>query len=211
MRPSTRTLNVSAALVSLLAMLSLVAYMSAAAFSDTTGNGTNNFAAGSVTITDDDAGAVLFDLGAGSHTDAADLKPGDVIEACIEISYTGSLDADIRFYAADDAIAGEDLADYLDLVVERGTGGSYNDCTGFSAAATVFDSGTSSDGDADGTAGELSDLYLEHSSFATGADTWDTTTDGTTNVYRFQLTVQDDNGAQSETAAATFTWEAQNQ
>src|SRR4051794_38794845 len=54
-----------------------------AAFTATTTNGANSFGAGTVALSDDDSGNALFNL--------SGLKPGDSMNQCITVSYTGSL------------------------------------------------------------------------------------------------------------------------
>jgi hypothetical protein len=143
-----------------------------------------------VTITDDDGASAMFSAG--------NMKPGDTVVECITVTYSGSLDASVKLYGS--LTAGDGLDDYLDLTVERGSGGSFGDCTGFSASETVYAPGT-----LDGFTGT-------HTSFGTGAGTWSPTGGAPDDdmTYRFTVTLQDDNNAQGLTTTATFTWEAQN-
>lgn len=168
------------------------------AFSSTTSNPGNSFAAGTVAIGDNDAGSAMFDL--------SGLKPGDSASRCVLVTYTGSLDATVRLYGT---VSGA-LAPYLTLTVTRGTDSSpsFSSCTNFTpdaadhigAGAGVIFSGT---------------LAAYPSTYAAGIvdpvsgspETWTTSESHT---YRFTVTVQDDNGAQSASASATLTWEARN-
>ena len=84
---------------------------------------------------------------------------------------------------------------YLDLTVEQGTGGGFSSCTGFSG--TQIYSGTAS-----GFAGT-------HTNFGTGLTGWSPTATPDSRTYRVTVTVQNDNNAQSKTATADYTWEAQ--
>lgn len=161
----------------------------AAAFSDQTGSTGNQFQAGTVALSDDDSGSALFD-GAGL------LAPGDVEVGCIEVTYSGSLDAEIRLYGA--VTGGTGLEAYLDVTVERGTG----DCSSFGTATEVW-------GAADG---DLGAFLAAATAYTNGVDSWTPTGGGgdDTVPYRFTITQQDDNAAQGLSSVVGFTWEAQN-
>ena len=162
-----------------------------AAFSDTTTNPGNTFAAGSVTIGDNDGDTALF-------SNAVEQAPGDY-DRCIQVTYTGSLDATVKLYTS--AIAGTGSG--LDLTVAKGTG-TAADCSDFVSAATVFGPDT------------LANFRTAHSSFTNGlavnpgvATKW-VQNDAVT--FRFRITVADDNSAQGVVVDPfTLTWETQNQ
>lgn len=164
----------------------LVVTSSRAAFVDTTDNATNTFSAGDVVLDDDDAGGVAFNV--------SDMAPGDTRTRCIEVTYTGSLTADVRLYGT---VGGTGLADYLDVDVAIGTGGSFASCTGFSATSTLF-------------TGTMADFGSAHTDYASGLGGLNGATDPTSRTYRITVTLQDDNAAQARSATAGFTWEAQN-
>ena len=179
-----------AAMASLVAVSALVYQTSNAAFTDTTDNAGSSWTAGSVTLTDDDGGSAMFT--------SADMVPGDAVENCITVDYTGStFDLDqVKLYGSvtDNGLGGE-----LDLVVEEGTGGGFGDCTGFSPAQTVFASNT------------LNAFGAAHSSYANGAGGYTPASGSTSRTYRFSVTLGTDtpNSAQGTDATATFTWEVQ--
>ena len=83
--------------------------------------------------------------------------------------------------------------------MNRGSGGSFGDCTGFSSVQTVY-------------TGTLAGFVAAHSSFANGAGSWAPTGGAPADnmTYQFVVTLQDNNLAQGLTTTATFTWEAQN-
>ena len=164
----------------------LVVTSSRAAFVDTTDNATNTFSAGDVVLDDDDAGGVAFNV--------ANMAPGDSRTRCIEVTYTGSLTADVHLYGT---VGGTGLADYLDVDVAIGTGGSFASCTGFSATSTLF-------------TGTLADFGSMHTDYASGLGGLNGATDPTSRTYRITVTLQDENAAQARSATAGFTWEAQN-
>jgi hypothetical protein len=166
------------------------------AFSATTANPGNGFAAGTVTLGDDDAGAALVSL-------PAQARPGDSSTRCIRVSYTGSLPAEVRLYAS---VTGG-LADHLTLTVTRGTQASpsFPSCTGFTA-----DSGNYGYG-ANGILyqGKVSGLPASYASAITDpAASW---SNGDARSYRYAVTVDNTPAAQGLSASATFNWEARNQ
>ena len=174
-----------------LALVSLVVIVgSRAAFSDTTSNAGNNWAAGTVVITDDDAGAAMFN--------ATGMKPGSSVTNCIVVTYSGSLvPATVSLYGS---TGGTGLAPYLDVDLDIGSGGSFGNCTGFTkdVSGDIF-------------TGTLSGFSATHTNFANGLQSWAPAANPESKTYRFTLTLQDNNAAQGLDATATFTWEAQNQ
>lgn len=103
---------------------------SRAAFSSTTSNGSNTFAAGTVVLADDDAGSVMFSL--------SGMTPGTTATKCVNVTYTGSVTADIKLYGT---VAGTGLATYLDTVIDVGSaaaGGASLSCTGFVSSSNLF-------------------------------------------------------------------------
>ena len=163
---------------------------SIAAFSDTTDNTGNTWSTGTVVLTDDDGGSgILFTV--------VGMKPLDVVTNCIVVTYEGTLlPADVVLYGVS---GGTGLDAYLDLIVEEGTGGIFNNCSGFSATSTVY------------TGGTLADFAVAHTNFGNGAGTWTPSANPESVTFKFTATLQDNNAAQGLDATATFTWEAQNQ
>lgn len=168
------------------------------AFSATTANPSNAFAAGTVAIGDNDAGAAVMSLAAAS--------PGQTSTGCIAVTYTGTLDAGVRLYAS---LSGT-LGPYLTLTVTRGSDPSptFPSCTAFTADATNY-LGLG--------AGVIYSGLLSAfpTTYATGIvdpvpatpETWTTSE---RHVYRFSVTLVNDNNAQGKSQTAGFTWEAQN-
>jgi hypothetical protein len=172
--------------IALLISSALVYQASRAAFTDTTGTGSNTWSAGPVVIDNSTNGSTIFT--------ATNLKPGDHDEYCIVVTYTGTLNADARLYAT---VTGS-LAQYLDLVVEEGTGTPSSNCTGFTQVSTLSGGGAT-----------LDSFGTAHHDFGSGVSAWAPHTNDT-KAYRIYYNVQDNNLAQGLTASATFTWEAQN-
>jgi hypothetical protein len=178
-------------LIAFVAAFALVSFLvvtrTRAAFDATTQNPSNAFSAGTVTLTDDDAGSAMFN--------ATNMKPLDTVVHCITITYSGSITpAAVRMHAS---IGGTGAATYLDLTVEDGTGGSFGSCTGFSASSTLF-------------TGTLGGFAAAHNNWANGLAHWSPATTPSSRTLRFTATLQDNNAAQNLTATAVFTWEAQN-
>jgi hypothetical protein len=166
------------------------------AFSSSTTNSGNSFAAGSVTIGDNDAGSAMYVL--------ANQKPGAATDKCIKVTYTGSLDADVRLYTPS-AIGA--LGPYVNLTVTPGTQASstFPDCTGF-----VADSGGAI------YSGTLAAFATAHNSSANGLLTYPGGATKWVNadavVYRFSVSLADNDLAQGQTTGAhSFVWQAQNQ
>ena len=118
--------NVRRALLSTL-VVGAVAMVSGAgtfaAFSSTTSNSGNRFAAGTVAISDNDAGGTMLTL--------SNARPGDSTTGCIAVTYGGTLPADVHLYGNVNGA----LAPYLTLTVTRGTdpSPSFPGCAGFTA------------------------------------------------------------------------------
>jgi predicted ribosomally synthesized peptide with SipW-like signal peptide len=166
------------------------------AFSATTVNSGNDFAAGTVYITDNDSGSAMYNV--------SNQAPGDVVERCITVTYTGSLDADVKLYGS--AVGA--LGNYVDLQIEKGTGAVPfgAGCVGFSSDGVVYND-------------TLGNFASTHTGWANGlvvnpgaATEWQ---QNDAVVFRFTLTLQDDNNANGgaaalSTGAHSYTWEAQN-
>ncbi len=174
---------------------SVVALGAFSAFSSTTSNPGNTFTAGTVTIGDNDANAALYTL--------TNQKPGVTTDRCIRVTYTGSLDADVKLYSS--AIAGVG-ANYVNLTVTPGTQGGapvFPSCTGFTAdAGPALYNGVASGFPTTYGTGIADNPGTVATKWATGDSV----------VYRFSTSVQDNNLAQGATTGThSFTWEAQNQ
>lgn len=177
-------MNLTAAVMALLLVSVAVLRLSSAAFTGTTSNPGNNWAAGTVTLTDNDAGAALFS--------ATGLAPGDTGNNCINVTYAGSIDTSaVKLYAA---VTAGGLESYVDLVVERGA--EVLDCSLFVSSESVY-TGT---------------LNAMGTSFATGHGTWAPTGGSNATVtYKFTWTLNSGtpDSAQGTNAQADFIWEAQ--
>ena len=167
-----------------------------AAFTGTTTNSGNSFAAGSVTIGDNDAGQTLYSL--------SDQRPGVTTSRCIKVTYSGSLASTVKLYTPSTLAPG---ARYVNLTITPGTqaGSVFPDCTGFSAlpGGAAFN-------------GTLEGFAAAHNTFAnglaltsqTGTASW---TSGDAVVYKLDVSIQDVAAAQGTNSGAhDFTWQAEN-
>jgi len=169
------------------------------AFSSQTDNPGNVVTAGSVTLADNDAGSALYTLTAA--------KPGDSQASCIKVTYTGSLDANVRIYTP--STIGE-LGPNVNLKIEPGTQASptFPSCTEFTpdAGGALFE-------------GTLASFAGTKNSYANGvvdfpgavATKW-ATNDAV--VYRVTATLSasaPDSAQGKTTGTHILRWEAQNQ
>lgn len=164
------------------------------AFTSQADNDNNVVSAGTVVLADNDGGtAPLYAI--------ADAKPGSTQTSCINVSYTGSLDATVKLYTPDTI---GDLGPVVNLTIEAGTQAvpSYPGCTDFVAQTTLFDAALSTFPTS--YAGGITDFP--------GAGTkW---VNGDSVVYRVTATLSataPDSAQGDTTGLHTLRWEAQNQ
>jgi hypothetical protein len=169
------------------------------AFSSTTTNSSgtgNKFAAGTVNLSDNDAGSHMYSV--------TNQKPGVDTVKCIQVTYDGSLDANIRLYTTTTTIPA--AAANITLTIKKGTstgGTGFPDCGTFTSQATIY-------------TGSLRDFQQTRSSWDDGvaaypgaATKWNGGGSESL-VYQFTLAVND-SGAGVDSGLHQFTWEAQNQ
>ena len=179
----------------------LVWHASYSAFSATTANPTNNWAAGSVALTDDDSGSALFNV--------TNMKPGSTGTKCIVVASNGSLASTVKMYTTASSFAQtKTLADNMTLTVTQGTStSSGGTCTGFSPDA----------GGSNTTTGSLTSFSSSYTNFSNGFGTWAPAAGvGVTKTYQITYTLNSagsqalTDAMQGGTAQIGFTWEAQN-
>jgi predicted ribosomally synthesized peptide with SipW-like signal peptide len=170
-----------------------------AAFSSTTSNPSNSFAAGTVTIGDNDGGTALFS--------ATPRAPGNH-DRCIKVTYSGNLDATVKLYTGAITGTGSDLPVTIHKAAPTvGNPGTAASCSDFddAAATKIYPAGASA---------PLSDFGTAHSGWANGlavnpgsATKW-VTNDAV--VFRVRINIPDSGQGKSVDPFA-LTWEAQNQ
>lgn len=187
-RRDRAAIRLMAIATALLLVVFFVLGSSRAAFSATAANSSNSLASGTVALTDDDAGAAMFDGLVG-------LAPLDTEERCVQVQYTGSLDPGPVVVYATGAPSGS-LGGFLDLVVEVGsaTADPFGSCVSFVPSDTLY-------------AGSLDGFASTHASYATGVAGFDPAGAGEARTFRFRITVQDDPGASGLTTEWGVTWE----
>jgi predicted ribosomally synthesized peptide with SipW-like signal peptide len=166
-----------------------------AAFSSTTSNSGNSFTSGSVIISDNDAAAAMLSL--------STAKPGDSSQSCITVTYSGSLSSNVKLYASTTGT----LPSYLTLTITQGTG-----TVSFGSSCTSFTPDGSGSQIYNGSLANLSSTYTNFTNGlsltnASASTTWST---NNARVYKFVISLDDNNSAQSLSGTATFTWEARN-
>lgn len=194
MRPVQRLLGLLLAI----GLLGTVAgYGTHAAYTATSAGTRNSLDAGSVAISDNDSGAAMLTF--------KSARPGDSATSCINVTYGGSLPAQVSLHRS--ALTGTGLGPYMNVTITRGTNGNggFDTCTGF-VADTTDHIGAGPGVIFNGT------LATMPTTFSGGLEptpaspaTWES---GTTRAYRFVVTLQNDPAAQGLDAGATFTWEA---
>jgi hypothetical protein len=187
---STLRGRIALSLVALAMLTAIVGLAVFSAFSSTTASGTNKFTAGTVSLTTNGTGSVLFNL--------PNMKPGESSSNCVQVTYNGTLPAKVQMYGTP---SGE-LAQYLTSTVVRGTfpgaAPSNNACTGFTPDAE--NSGLFS--------GKLSETPIS-SSPITDPSTW---AKGDVHVYQINVTLPAnvEEAAEGKAAEIAYTWQSQN-
>jgi hypothetical protein len=194
--PSIRTRRIftrSSAPVAVLLAGLMVWQGSNAAFTADTRNTGNSWETGSVSISDDDGGAAMFQI--------QNVGPMASGNKCIAVTASTSMPSAIKFYVGD--LAADGLEPYVKVTVAQGTGGSFSSCTGFVADQTEASQ-------------SLAQIDADHSSWATAILPW-TTSVGATKTYRIDwvfdtssLTQTQIDALQGRAASINFEWELQN-
>ncbi|PZS34104.1 MAG: hypothetical protein DLM59_05305 [Pseudonocardiales bacterium] len=183
----------SAIPVGLILSAALVWQASYSAFSATTSNPTNNWATGTVALSDDDSNTAMFN--------ATTLKPGSTGTKCIAVTSTGTLAAAVKLYGTGVATTNA-LSSYVNLTVQQGTGGSFASCVGFvqdAGAPNLF-------------TGTLAAFATAYTNFGNGFGTWTPAGGTVSKTYQIVYTIDaaTPNSAQGSTASIGLTWESQN-
>lgn len=172
------TARAFAAAMSVLAIATFVVNRSATALTIDGAVNASEVASGTIDLNDDDNGRSLFDL--------ADMVPGRTSTQCITIRYDGSIvPVDLALQAEVEG----DLGPYLDVVVEQGSTGGFEDCERFRSERLVYD----------GTLARMAAgnrIGLER-----------ILNQGESRVYRFRFTLKDTNQALGRASTVGFVWE----
>jgi hypothetical protein len=180
--------------LAMLAVGALVFQASHAAFSATTVNPSDSWSAGQINLSDDDSNTAMFTV--------TNAKPGDTGSKCIVVSSSAAqtYTTAVKIYASSIASATNSLDTNLTLKIDEGTGGTFANCAGFSAGATLYNS-------------SLSGFTSTYTNFSNGLATSFAPTGGSlqSKVFKFTWTLNSGaaNSVQGGTAGCAFTWEAQ--
>jgi hypothetical protein len=131
---------------------------------------------------------------------ASNLTPGQGSTRCLAVAADGTGPAEVRFYTTAGTAPTRDISRYITLTIERGTGGSFATCAGFTLTAAVF-------------TGTLSTLSRTAVNYATGLPAGGLTGAGPPEYLSYRITwtlsPRTPNSAQGgSTPETTFTWEA---
>ena len=165
------------------------------AFSATTVNAGNVFDAGTVSISDNDAGAAMYTI--------ANATPGTPVVRCITVTYTGSLPANVHLYGS--AVGA--IGPFVNLSIDKGTGTSPFPNLHELHARTRARTSSRGRSAASPRRTPTSRPARRRSRACRPRGTRTTSV-----VYRFTLTLQNNSAAIGLTSGLhSFTWEAQNQ
>ena len=192
-RPRRRSRNalaiqLAAVALSFILIALLVVTSSRAAFVAQNDNVTNQVTAAAVDLTDNDSGTAMF-------ANVTGLMPGNDVDRCIDVTYTGSVDPTAVLLYVNAAPTGT-LAPYLNLTIDIGadTADAFRTCTGFTPSANVY-------------TGTLSGFASSHGTYAAGVSTWDPVGSPETRTFRFRVSVQDNAAAEGLTSTFGFSWD----
>ena len=173
---------------------SIAGYGVFSAFTATTTNTGNSYAAGTVVISQHTGATTLYT--------GTNKGPGSTTTGCVRITDGGTLAASVELYAS----AGITNGSNFNLKVERGSGLTTLDntmsCAGFTASSTAYD----------GPLGSFPTAYAGGIDGKASNGAW---AQNDSVDYRFTISVVDDTTPNAHTAAVgtgshTFTWEARN-
>jgi hypothetical protein len=198
--PSARTrriVGLTAGPVAILLAGLFVWQGSNAAFTATTRSSGNSWSTGQVALTDDDLGAAAITI---QH-----MVPMQTGTKCIVVTSNSNVAGEVRTYFANLSPSAQGIEDHIMIVGQIGTGGTFNDCTGFVAS-----------GPSD-PAASISTLAGYAYNYATGASAWTTSgTPGEKRTFRFTwtfdtsgLTQQQIDALQGGTVSVDAIWELQ--
>lgn len=172
----------------------LIWQISAAAFTAQTQNVGNSWSSGTVSLTDDDNGVAAFQI--------TNVTPGQTGSNCLLVTSHSTLPGVVKTYIA--RLGASGLQDYIIITMGGGTGGTFNNCTGFVPDGVPVTA-------------PLSAAAAVYANYATGGLPWTTTgTSGETRSYKVSwtfdtssLTQAQIDALQGKTVSADVVWELQ--
>ena len=142
----TRTTgNVIAGLLALALVGGLVIRTSSAVFTAQTDNTGNSLEAGTIVLTDDDAGTAALTM--------SNIAPGEYSQNCLVVEYDGTLDPEpVKVFSTSafrttpattgPGTAAANMQNQVNITIEQGAGsssGGFGSCAGFVTGATLVD------------------------------------------------------------------------
>ena len=200
--PSNRTrriLAISAAPAAFLLSGLLIWQESQAAFTAEAYSAGNNWSAGAVTLTSDNNGAAAFSV--------QNVKPGQGGSKCIVVTSGATLPGLLKTYVSNlETAQSKGLEKYIKIQISEGTGGSFNDCTGYVVSVPALPPMS------------LADAALYEPDYASGGHPWYTAgTPGEHKTYQATWVFDATGLSQSQVDALQggsvridFEWELQN-
>ncbi|MEM9746582.1 MAG: hypothetical protein AAF945_07795 [Actinomycetota bacterium] len=177
-RVDRSTAQALAAAVSALAVATLVVSTSSSALVRRGTAVTSEIETGTITLEDDDGGRSLVEL--------ADMAPGRPVTQCITVQYTGTV-LPVSFSLS--AEADGDIAEFVEIVIERGDNGAFDACDGFVPEEEVF-------------VGRLDDLVDDEVQLGEFRNENETTS------FRYTFDLADEAEAAGRSGTVDFVWEA---
>lgn len=157
-----------------------------AGFSTGTAPVASELSTGTLALSDSDQGL--------AHLSIPGLKPGEAFASCLVVTSTGSLASAVKLYGAGRG-SSQNVASYLTVRVDEGTGGENTQCTGFTPTATIYNN-------------RLSNFPT---TWASGVGTWRTAgvITGENRTYRIAITVDPAAPTTTKNGSAwvIFVWE----
>jgi hypothetical protein len=149
--------------VAIVAAAAMIWQSSSAAFSGSTRNSGNNWSAGAVALSDDDAGSARFQV--------QNLVPGQTDSKCLKVTANASVPGTVKGYAVNPAPSVHGLENRIKISITAGTGGGFSSCDGYTEEETLV-SGV--------TLGQLATV----DSYDEGIGGWDVTAGTSSRTYR---------------------------
>jgi hypothetical protein len=174
---AARIATVAATPVAIVAAAGMVWQSSNAAFSGQTRNSGNNWSAGAVALTDDDAGSARFQV--------ENMVPGQTGTKCLKVTANTSVPGVVKGYAVNPVRSVHGLENRITVSMEAGTGGSFGSCDGFQLEETVVPKIT---------LGQM----MAVDSFSAGVGGWNVPAGTTSRTYRLTWTFDTSGMTQNE-------------
>jgi hypothetical protein len=199
----------------------LVWNSTSAAFVSTTSTGNNSWTTGTVTVTNDQAGTAVFNNLSGLKPDSAATSlvlpatgpyagassSASGGSACVKVTYTGSLTANIRMHGA---VTNAGLAQHLLFSVDTGTNATADAANSADVGCATFNRVANLSGPSPNSSVYLNAFPANWA--AANSTAWTNAATNTAKWFRISWLLPANTaltGATAVSAQAVFTWEAQ--